>query len=61
LAARVGSALNAEEFFYNDINGMSEAIGIPKDKLCFACVDGDYSKLEAVFPLQTEERRKVGS
>jgi amidophosphoribosyltransferase len=60
LAAKVGSALDAEKFYYNDIEGMSEAIGIPKEKLCFACVDGDYSKLEAVLPIQTEERRKVG-
>jgi len=61
LAAKVGSALDAEEFYYNDVDGMSEAIGIPKEKLCFACVDGDYSKLEAVLPLQTEERSMVGS
>jgi amidophosphoribosyltransferase len=60
LAARVGSALDAEEFYYNDIDGMSEAIGIPKEKLCFACVDGDYSKLGAVLPLQTEEWGRVG-
>ena len=60
LAARVGSTLGAEEFYYNDVEGMAEAIGIPKAKLCFACVDGDYSKLEAVFPLQSEEFRKVG-
>lgn len=60
LAAKVGSALGAEEFYYNDIDGMSEAIGIPKEKLCFACVDGDYSKLESVLPLQTEERRRIG-
>jgi amidophosphoribosyltransferase len=60
LAAKVGSALDAEEFYYNDIDGMSEAIGIPKEKLCFACVDGDYSKLGAVLPLQTEEWGRVG-
>jgi amidophosphoribosyltransferase len=60
LAAKVGSALDAEEFYYNDIDGMSEAVGIPKEKLCFACVDGDYSKLESVLPLQTEERRRIG-
>lgn len=60
LAAKVGSALGAEKFFYNDIDGMSNAIGIPKAKLCFACVDGDYSKLETMLPLQTEGRRRVG-
>lgn len=60
LAAKVGTALEAEEFYYNDEAGMAEAIGIPKEKLCFACVDGDYSKLETVFPLQTEEIRRVG-
>jgi len=60
LAAKVGFALGAEEFYYNDIDGMSEAIGIPKEKLCFSCVNGDYSKLETVLPLPTEEKRKFG-
>ena len=59
LAAKVGSALDVEEFHYNDVDGMAEAIGIPKDRLCFACVDGDYSKLGAIVQLQTEEMRKV--
>ena len=61
LAAQVGSALGAEEFYYNDADGMAEAIGIPKERLCFACVDGDYSKLEAFQQLQTGEKQEVAS
>ena len=62
LAAKVGSALDAEEFYYNDIAGMAEGIGIPKDRLCFACVDGDYSKLETLLQVQkAEERRNIDS
>jgi len=62
LAAKVGSALDAEEFYYNDVAGMAEAIGIPENNLCFACVDGDYSKLEGVLQVQkAEERRTVDS
>ncbi len=59
LAGKVGSALGAEEFYYNDVDGMAEAIGIPKERLCFACVDGDYSKLEGVLSVPTEESRRL--
>ena len=34
-----------QEFQYNDIEGLSQAIGLPKDSMCFACINGDYSKL----------------
>jgi amidophosphoribosyltransferase len=61
LEAKVSAALDADEFHYNDAAGMAEAIGIPKDQLCFACVDGDYSKLESVVQVQQEERRKIGA
>ena len=55
-AARVAEAIGADEFFYNDITGLTEAIGLTKDSLCFACVDGDYSKLGASPPVVAEEK-----
>ncbi len=58
-AAKVARAVGADEFYYNDIEGLSEAIGLPKDNLCFACINGDYSKLSSATSLKTQE--KVGS
>ena len=56
VASRVAEAVGVDEFFYNDIDGLSEAIGLPKDSLCFACVTGDYSKLGYRPPLLADER-----
>ena len=54
-AEKVSRAVGADEFFYNDIEGLSEAIGLPKDSLCFACINGDYSKLTFAPRLEKEE------
>ena len=54
-AAKVSRAIGADEFYYNDIEGLSEAIGLPKDSLCFACINGDNSKLTALPRLKTSE------
>lgn len=58
-AAKVARAVGADEFFYNDVEGLSQAIGLPKDSLCFACVTGDYSKLGAplLVPKPKEDER----
>ena len=45
IGAKVAKSLGIDELHYNDIDGLSEAIGLPKDSLCFACINGDYSKL----------------
>jgi amidophosphoribosyltransferase len=45
ISAKVAASLGVEELHYNDIDGLAEAIGLPKDSLCFACINGDYSKL----------------
>ncbi|QQG48034.1 MAG: amidophosphoribosyltransferase [archaeon] len=50
-ASKVAEAIGADEFFFNDIEGLSEAIGLPQDSLCFACINGDYSKLTAATPI----------
>jgi amidophosphoribosyltransferase len=49
-SAKVAVAIGADEFSYNDVEGLTEAIGLPKESLCFACVDGDYSKLGVAVP-----------
>jgi amidophosphoribosyltransferase len=45
IGRKVGKAIGVEEFHYNDIEGLSQAIGLPKSSMCFACINGDYSKL----------------
>ncbi|MBI3859768.1 MAG: amidophosphoribosyltransferase [Thaumarchaeota archaeon] len=58
-ANKVAKAIGVDEFFYNDVDGLTEAIGLPKDTLCFACVTGDYSKLGVRPPLLSEEEVKA--
>ena len=48
ITAKVAAAIGVDELQYNDIDGLAEAIGLPKESLCFACINGDYSKLGAV-------------
>jgi amidophosphoribosyltransferase len=58
-AAKVAEAIGVESFFYNDVDGLCEAIGLPKDSLCFACVTGDYSKLGVQPPIAASEEAKA--
>jgi amidophosphoribosyltransferase len=50
VGAKVAASLGIAELEYNDIDGLAEAIGLPKDSLCFACINGDYSKLGVTPP-----------
>ena len=45
VGSKVASRIGVDEFRYNDIDGLAEAIGLPKRSLCFSCINGDYSKL----------------
>jgi amidophosphoribosyltransferase len=45
MGRKVGEAIGVDEFHYNDVEGLAEAIGLPRSSMCFACVTGDYSKL----------------
>ncbi len=45
IGKKVGKAIGVAEFQYNDIDGLAEAIGLPKSSMCFACINGDYRKL----------------
>jgi amidophosphoribosyltransferase len=59
IAKKVAKAVGVDEFFYNDVEGLSEAIGLPKDSLCFSCVTGDYSKLGLKPQLVADEEVKT--
>jgi len=43
---------------YNDVDGLSRGIGLPKDQLCFSCVTGDYSCLKRRPEFKTREQMK---
>jgi amidophosphoribosyltransferase len=58
-AKRVAKAIGVDEFHYNDIENLSEAIGLPADSLCFSCITGDYSKIGISPPLPSQEKVKV--
>jgi len=55
---KVGRAIGVEDFYYNDIEGLSQAIGLPQSSLCFACITGDYSKLGVTPNFKTGKAMK---
>jgi amidophosphoribosyltransferase len=59
LEQKVATELGVDEFHYNDLEGLSRAIGIPKESLCFACVNGDYTKLGVAAASRKLEEQKV--
>ncbi|MEM2320815.1 MAG: amidophosphoribosyltransferase [Candidatus Bathyarchaeia archaeon] len=56
---RVAEYIGATIVGYNDIDGLSRGIGLPKDQICLACTTGDYSclKRKPVFRSREEMRR----
>jgi amidophosphoribosyltransferase len=50
IGEKVAKSIGVDELHYNDIDGLAEAIGLPKNSLCFACINGDYSKLGVMKP-----------
>ncbi len=58
ISKKVGRAIGVDEFQYNDIEGLSQAIGLPKSSLCFACINGDYSKLGVSPTIKSRKEMK---
>jgi amidophosphoribosyltransferase len=56
---KVGKAIGVDEFHYNDIDGLAQAIGLPKSSMCFACINGDYSKLGINPGIKTRKQMKT--
>ncbi len=58
IGKKVGKAIGVEEFHYNDIEGLAQGIGLPRSSLCFACINGDYSKLGISPSFKTKKEMK---
>ena len=43
---RVAEYIGASFVGYNDVDGLSRGVGLPKDQMCLACTLGDYSCLK---------------
>ncbi|MEM3955650.1 MAG: amidophosphoribosyltransferase [Candidatus Bathyarchaeia archaeon] len=56
---KVAEYIGASFVGYNDVDGLSRGIGLPKDQICLACTTGDYSclKRKPVFKSREEMRR----
>ena len=59
IGKKVAKAIGVEEFYYNDIDGLADAIGLPKTSMCFACINGDYSKLGITPNFKTKKEMKA--
>ncbi len=56
---RVASEIGVDGLGYNDINGLSQGIGLRKDEMCFACVTGEYLGLKKPPVVRTREEMKA--
>ena len=54
----VGKEVGVKLLGYNDIDGLSKGIGIPKEELCLSCTTGDYSCLKYKPRFKTREEMK---
>ncbi len=59
LNKKVAREIGVDGLGYNDINGLSEGIGLGKDEMCFACVTGEYLGLKKDPVLRTREEMKA--
>lgn len=55
---KVGKEIGVGFLGYNDVDGLSRGIGLPKEELCLACTTGDYSCLKYPPKFRTREEIK---
>ncbi len=58
LARLVATAINADFVGYNDMDSIADAIGLPKDELCFTCHTGNYENLKIKPLFRSREQLK---
>jgi len=58
VAKTISKKLHVDEIIFNDLNGLSQGIGIPLDNLCTACITGDYSALKYKPNFKSKRERK---
>ena len=54
----VGKEVGVKTLGYNDVEGLSEGIGIPVDELCLSCTTGDYGCFKYKPKFRTREEMK---
>ncbi len=55
---KVSKMISADRVIYNDTSNLADAIGLPKEELCFTCSSGDYSVLGKIPRFLTREQIK---
>ena len=58
LEAKVSRVIGADFVAYNNTSNLANAIGLPKEELCFTCTTGDYSSLGLKPIFKTREEMK---
>jgi amidophosphoribosyltransferase len=58
LEANVSRVIGADFVVYNNTSNLADAIGLPKEELCFTCTTGDYSSLGLKPIFKTREEMK---
>jgi amidophosphoribosyltransferase len=56
---KVAKEIGLDGLGYNDIDGLSQGIGLGKDEMCYACVSGVYLGLKKDPVLRTREEMKA--
>ena len=54
----VRRSIGADFLGYNDAENLAEAVGIPKDSMCFTCSSGDYESLGITPEFKSREEMK---
>ena len=54
----VRQSIGADFLGYNDAENLADAVGIPKDSMCFTCSTGDYESLGITPDFKTREEMK---
>ena len=58
LTEMVRQSIGADFLGYNDAENLANAVGIPKDSMCFTCSTGDYESLGITPDFKTREEMK---
>lgn len=58
MGMEVSKLISADGAIYNDTSNLADAIGLPKEELCFTCSTGDYSVLGKIPKFLTREQIK---
>ncbi|MFB5645813.1 MAG: amidophosphoribosyltransferase, partial [Nitrosopumilaceae archaeon] len=58
ITEKVRSDIGADFLGYNDAENLANAVGIPKDSMCFTCSSGNYDSLGIKPEFKTRKEMK---